>query len=126
MKGKLQFTPAGMPEAVAHVFNRACKDCHSNSTAWPWYAKIPPISLAIAGDVQSGRSFLNMSDWDEYSRGRKLGILSAMQIAVAKSNMPPRAYRWMHHESILSRQDRELIANWAIAERVRLRSASPW
>jgi len=120
-----QITYAGMPGPVARVFNRACKDCHSNSTSWPWYAKIPPVSLAIAGDVKRGRAFVNMSEWYAYSTGRKLGFLSAMQIAVERRNMPPFAYRLTHHESLLSKGDRYLLARWALAERTRLRSAPP-
>jgi len=55
-------SPTGMPVAVARVFERACKDCHSNRTEWPWYAKLPPLSLAIAADVNRGKKFFNMSE----------------------------------------------------------------
>jgi hypothetical protein len=27
---------------------RACYDCHSNETVWPWYAYIAPVSWQIA------------------------------------------------------------------------------
>jgi hypothetical protein len=26
------------------VLNRACSDCHSNDTLWPWYTQIAPAS----------------------------------------------------------------------------------
>ena len=31
------------PETRA-LFKRACFDCHSNETVWPWYAYVAPFS----------------------------------------------------------------------------------
>jgi hypothetical protein len=30
---------------------RACFDCHSNETVWPWYSNIAPVSWLIQSDV---------------------------------------------------------------------------
>jgi len=43
---------------------RACYDCHSNQTTWPWYSNIAPISWLIQHDVVEGRSKLNFTDWN--------------------------------------------------------------
>ena len=112
---------AGMTEKQAGVFDRACKDCHSNDTDWPWYSKIPPVSLGIVADVRRGRTTWNISDWSKYSKGKKLGYLSAIAIDASNDNMPPRAYRWMHRNSELSQLDRTLLKQWAETERARLR-----
>ena len=42
---------------------RACFDCHSNEVAWPWYARIAPISWLVRRDVDGGRVELNFSEW---------------------------------------------------------------
>lgn len=42
---------------------RACFDCHSNETKWPWYANIAPVSWVVAHDVEEGRAALNFSEW---------------------------------------------------------------
>jgi Haem-binding domain len=34
--------------AVKSVLRRACYDCHSNETEWPWYSRIAPISWLLA------------------------------------------------------------------------------
>src|SRR5687768_3027163 len=34
---------------------RACFDCHSNETTWPWYSHIAPVSWLIQRDVVEGR-----------------------------------------------------------------------
>ena len=42
----------------------ACFDCHSNETEEPWYSNVAPISWAISDHVESGRSKLNFSEFD--------------------------------------------------------------
>jgi hypothetical protein len=52
-------------EETAAVARRACYDCHSNETTWPWYTSFAPVSWRIAGHVEEGRGKLNFSAWDE-------------------------------------------------------------
>src|SRR5690348_18457917 len=47
---------------------RACFDCHSNETVWPWYSNIAPLSWLIQHDVDEGRQNLNFSDWNGSQR----------------------------------------------------------
>jgi hypothetical protein len=42
---------------------RACFDCHSNQTRWPWYSYVAPASWLVAYDVTEGREHLNFSEW---------------------------------------------------------------
>lgn len=42
---------------------RACFNCHSNETVWPWYSRVAPISWRVAGHVTEARSKLNFSSW---------------------------------------------------------------
>ena len=32
------------PVEVTSIVKRACHDCHSNDTAWPWYSNVAPVS----------------------------------------------------------------------------------
>src|SRR5688572_25353985 len=43
---------------------RACFDCHSNHTKWPWYANVAPMSWAVQFDVEVAREVVNYSEWD--------------------------------------------------------------
>ncbi|MCI0528769.1 MAG: heme-binding domain-containing protein [Nitrospira sp.] len=45
------------------LVERACFDCHSNETVWPWYSRIAPMSWMITRDVYEGREELNFSEW---------------------------------------------------------------
>jgi hypothetical protein len=44
---------------------RACFDCHSNETVWPWYSNVAPVSWLNQRDVNDGRSHLNFSEWNK-------------------------------------------------------------
>jgi hypothetical protein len=112
---------AAVPAPVEQVFERACQDCHSNNTRWPWYAQVVPASFLVAKDVERGRRFLNLSQWERYSRGQKLGYLVAMGTAATNQKMPPRIYSLMHADARLTADERKLIADWAKEERRRLR-----
>ncbi|HXG51099.1 MAG TPA: heme-binding domain-containing protein [candidate division Zixibacteria bacterium] len=68
---------------------RACFDCHSNRTVWPWYSNIAPISWLIDRDVKRGRRELNFSEWDR--RQEEAGESAA---TVRKGSMPPWYYPW--------------------------------
>ncbi|MCJ7766385.1 MAG: heme-binding domain-containing protein, partial [Thiovulaceae bacterium] len=48
------------PETRA-LFFRACADCHSNETKWPWYSNVAPVSWMVQYDVNEGREKFNVS-----------------------------------------------------------------
>ena len=50
------------------LVTRACYDCHSNQTTWPWYSNIAPLSWLIQHDVEEGRSRLNFTEWNQSQR----------------------------------------------------------
>ncbi len=43
---------------------RACFDCHSNETEWPWYSNVAPVSWLTQMDTLAGRSKMNFSEWN--------------------------------------------------------------
>jgi len=48
---------------AASVLQRACRDCHSNDTQWPWYSHVAPVSWFVIDHVNHGRSHFNYSNW---------------------------------------------------------------
>jgi hypothetical protein len=84
---------------------RACFDCHSNETVWPWYASIAPISWVVTNDVMGGRHQLNFSEWD-----RPQEDADQAAKAVREGWMPPGIYLPAHPEADLSAQQRERLA----------------
>lgn len=78
---------------------RACFDCHSNETTWPWYAYIAPISWRIADHVHEGREEFNMSEW-------KPGKGDEAAKEVRKNKMPLDDYLWLHSEAKLTEEEK--------------------
>ena len=70
------FADANIDRSTELLFQRACQNCHSERTAWPWYSYVAPVSWLLERDVSSARAQLNLSRWDEYSlTGGKLSWL---------------------------------------------------
>jgi hypothetical protein len=107
------------------LFERACQNCHSQRTEWPWYSHIAPVSWLIARDVQQARSHMNLSRWQEYSSDERLGLLSEIGSAVRNRQMPKQRYLLLHPEARLTDKERLQIYEWTRTERSRLRMRQP-
>ena len=83
---------------------RACYDCHSNESRWPWYSNVAPVSWLVQSDVVEGRQALNFSEWN---RPQKEASEAAK--ATADQEMPPAMYVPLHAESRLSAVERERL-----------------
>lgn len=97
------------PETRA-LAKRACFDCHSNETVWPWYAKVAPMSWLVVYDVRSGRAEFNFSDWYD---GDKPGRKAAEEIR--EGGMPLPQYLLMHPEARLTPAEKEALQAGLIA-----------
>ena len=114
---------AGMPQDVAAIFDRACADCHSNKTEWPWYSKVAPVSWYLAHHVDEGRRELNVSDWAAYEPKRKARKLQEICEQVEKGEMPITSYLLIHPSAKLSDADRKTLCDWSTQERERVAAA---
>src|SRR5512136_2053872 len=85
---------------------RACFDCHSNETVWPWYSYVAPVSWLIYHDVTSGRSRLNFSEWNQ----NQPAALEASEQALS-GEMPPFYYVPLHPSARLTTAERQQLAN---------------
>lgn len=98
------------------VIDRACKDCHSNNTVWPWYAYIAPVSWKIKEHVEHGREELNFSDWGNYSTKGAIHKLEEIVEEVEEGHMPEDGYTLMHPEAKITDEDLAVLKAWVISE----------
>ncbi len=103
------------PENVRAVLRRACYDCHSNESVWPWYSRVAPVSWLVARDVREGRGELNFSTWNLYAEKRRARKGKEILEQVAKGEMPPWFYVAVHREAALSAEDAALLKEWAVS-----------
>jgi len=111
---------AHVPANVRAVFERSCRDCHSEATYFPWYSYVAPISWLVKDDVTQGREHLNLSRWNEYSLIRRERSLSEIANQIQDGGMPLPSYTWMHRDAVLSPADIDAIFQWTQEERSRL------
>jgi hypothetical protein len=94
---------------------RACFDCHSNETRWPWYSNIAPVSWLVQGDVEEGRRHFNLSEWNRPQKDDREAIGK-----LREGEMPPSSYLPLHPEARLSTIEREHLIDaidgnhWAV------------
>lgn len=106
------------PQVVA-IFQRACADCHSNQTRWPWYSHIAPVSWFVTDHVNEGRRHLNFSEWAKRDRRTRLRQFREIEGVVKEGFMPMPSYLLLHRDAKLSDEDVSLIVQWAQTERER-------
>lgn len=87
--------------ATRALAQRACFDCHSNETKWPWYTWVAPMSWLVQRDVAEGREHMNFSEWDRPQKDAH----EAPEM-VEEGEMPPWFYLPMHSEAKLSAEEK--------------------
>jgi Haem-binding domain len=103
---------APLSPAVHAILRRACYDCHSNLTVWPWYSGVAPVSWLVIHDVNHGRTRMNFSEWGTYSASQRNARLEEICERVTSGDMPILAYKLMHPEARLSGNDVQAICRW--------------
>ncbi len=89
---------------------RACFDCHSNQTDWPWYAHVAPFSWLVQDDVDEGRKKLNFSEWNRLQE--HAGQSAKM---VREGTMPLWRYVAFNPQANLSSDERQALIRGLIA-----------
>ena len=113
----VQAEPRWDSQVTRTLAQRACFDCHSNLTTWPWYSNVAPVSWLVQRDVDGGRSALNFSEWNTPQDGAGDAVE-----AVQGGSMPPWFYTILHPKAGLSASDKQALMNGLAAT---LRNSPP-
>lgn len=111
-----------VPPNVGAILDRSCQDCHSNTTRWPWYSNVAPVSWWVIDHVNDGRRHLNLSEWGRYDKRRAGKKLEEICDEVSSGSMPLPSYTRVHWSAKLSPGDSQILCEWANAERQRIAS----
>ncbi len=90
--------------ATRTLAERACMDCHSNESKWPWYSYVAPISWRVADHVEEGREHLNFSTWDKPNED-----LDEVKEMIEEGEMPLNDYLLLHGEARLSDEEKSTL-----------------
>ena len=89
--------PAWDSPQTRDLAKRACFNCHSNETVWPWYSSVAPVSWLTQRDVNGGRRHLNFTEWNKPQRHAGHVVEE-----IKTGDMPPWFYLPMHPEAKLT------------------------
>lgn len=94
---------------TSQLFERACADCHSNQTVWPWYSKVAPISWLVTRDVNEGRSKFNISNLQGMESRRLDRLPREIEEVIKKGEMPMGVYIMIHPTASLSADEKQAL-----------------
>ncbi len=101
-----------MPEDVQGILKKACYDCHSNNTEYPWYTNIQPIHWFMNYHIVSGKEELNFNEFGTYTPRRQQSKLRSIENSLKDGTMPLSSYTLIHRNAILSEVEKSQIINW--------------
>jgi hypothetical protein len=114
-----------IPTDVKSILAKACDDCHTNNTRYPWYSKIQPVDWWLDKHVQDGKKHLNLDDYTNRNLRYQYHKLEEIAEQVKKGEMPLESYTWMHKDAILSETEKNTLINWADAMRDSMKAKYP-
>ena len=100
-------------DSVQTVLKKACYDCHSNNTNYPWYANIQPVGWFLANHVSEGKRKLNFSEFGSYPQRKQSSKLNNIANEIQDDGMPLSSYRLIHKKARLTAIEKSLVIKWA-------------
>ncbi|PYR92547.1 MAG: heme-binding protein [Acidobacteria bacterium] len=101
------------PREVAQIFDRSCRDCHSNDTRWPLYTQVAPMSWLVTYDVREGRDHFNYSEWTAIDPDDQDKLLGGVCTLAKRGRMPLWQYLLIHRGARLSPADVTTLCTWS-------------
>ncbi len=110
-------TVENAPKEIQVIMEKACYDCHSHQTEYPWYSNVAPVSWWLRHHIDEGREHLNFSEWAGYDAERREHKLEEMAEEVEEGEMPLNSYTWTHAGARLTDEEREMLVEWVNTKR---------
>jgi Haem-binding domain len=101
-----------VPDDVKVILQRACNDCHSNKTVYPWYAEVQPVEWWLNDHIVDGKRHLNLNNFTSLKVAVQKKKMEECMEQIKKNEMPLDSYTWIHKDAILSEADKQTINTW--------------
>jgi hypothetical protein len=101
-----------IPVEVTKIIQTSCADCHSNSTNYPWYSEIAPVSWYLAQHVKEGKEHLNFSEWTNYNKDQQEHVLKDIKEVLNEREMPLKSYLLIHKDAKLTENQYQILYDW--------------
>jgi hypothetical protein len=101
-----------VPDSVGRILDRACNDCHSNTTRYPWYAEVQPVAWWLNSHIKDGKRHLNLNNFLASRVAFQKKRMEDCIEQIDKGEMPLNSYLWIHKDAVLSDEDKETLKEW--------------
>lgn len=102
-----------VPEDVKSILAKACNDCHSNNTVYPWYAKIQPVDWWMTKHVNDGKKHINYDEYTNKSLRYQYHKMEETIEMIKEGEMPLESYTWVHTDAKLTDEEKAKLTGWA-------------
>ena len=114
-----------VPTDVKPILEKACNDCHSNNTNYPWYSYIQPVDWWLTNHINDGKKELNFDEYTTRSPRYQYHKMEEVEEMINDGEMPLDSYTWIHKNAKLTPAEKNKIISWATAVRKDLESRYP-
>ena len=102
-----------VPDDVQRILKKACNDCHTNNTVYPWYSKVQPVHWWLNNHIKEGKGHLNFDEYSNRPLRYQYHKMEEVIEQVKEGEMPLKSYTWIHKDAILSDVEKSTLINWA-------------
>ena len=102
-----------IPDSVAQVLQKACYDCHSDNTRYPWYNNIQPVAWWLNDHITDGKKELNFSEYGKRTPPKQAKKLKKIAKEIQEGDMPLSSYTLIHKDAVLTDAEKKMLIDWA-------------
>jgi len=102
-----------IPEDVKTILAKACNDCHSNNTRYPWYATLQPVHWWLEKHVKDGKKHINYDEYTNRPLRYQYHKMEETIEMVKEGDMPLNSYTWTHKDAKLTDEEKSKLTGWA-------------
>jgi hypothetical protein len=114
-----------VPTEVQQILTKACNDCHSNKTNYPWYAEVQPLGWWLADHVKDGKKHMNFNEFASYRVAKQYHKLEECIDEVKDNAMPLESYTAIHKNAKLTEEEKTVLINWCTMVRDSIKARYP-
>jgi hypothetical protein len=101
-----------VPDDVKAILERACNDCHSNKTVYPWYAEIQPVEWWLNNHIVEGKRHFNLNNFTALKVAVQKKKMEEFMEQIKNDDMPLSSYTLIHKNAELSEADKQTLNAW--------------
>src|SRR5690349_10711076 len=114
-----------IPADVKSIMQKACNDCHSNNTRYPWYSNIQPVDWWLTNHIKDGKKELNFDEYTNRSLRYQYHKMEEAIEQVKENKMPLDSYTWIHKDAKLNDSEKGQFIAWAESVMDNMKSKYP-